>query len=143
VPRIPPGVNFLAAFFVFGTAMSGLASIGLLFPGSVLEPMWRLNPESRASLASLGPVGIGLMATVSMACAAAAYGLRALSAWGHKLAVALLVVNLLGDAAGAIFRNDLWTLIGIPIGGLLIAYLLQPHVRALFQYRGTVPRGNG
>ena len=120
--------------------MSGLASLGLLFPGGMLEPMWRLNPEARADLGSLGPAGIGLMATVSIACLCAAYGLRSLSAWGHKLALALLGVNLLGDVANAVFRHDLRTLIGIPIAGALIAYLLQSHMRELFRWRSRIRR---
>ncbi len=39
----PPGITALSFFFLFGTVMSGLASLTLLFPGSVLEPLWRLN----------------------------------------------------------------------------------------------------
>lgn len=55
MPRVPTGVNVLAVFFVFGAGMAGLASLGLLFAGGALEPMWRLNPEARTHLASLGP----------------------------------------------------------------------------------------
>jgi hypothetical protein len=141
MPPVPTGLKVLAVFFVFGAGMAGLASLSLLFPGGALEPMWQLKPEARTHLASLGPVGIGLMAMVSIACAGAAHGLWSLASWGHKLALALLGVNLLGDAANAIFAHDVRTLIGIPIGGLLIAYLLQPHIRALFGWRGLVPRG--
>jgi hypothetical protein len=141
MPPVPTGVNVLAVFFVFGAGMAGLASLSLLFPGGALEPMWQLKPEARTHLASLGPIGVGLMAMVSIACAGAALGLRSLAGWGHKLAVALLGVNLLGDAANAIFAHDLRTLIGIPIGGVLIAYLLQPQIRALFGWRDLIPRG--
>ena len=140
MPRAPTGVNLLAVFFLFGAIMSGLAFMSLLFPGGMLETMWQLNPVARTNLGSLGPVGIALMAAISIACASAAYGLRTLAGWGHKLAVALLVLNLLGDAANAIFRHDLRTLIGLPIGGFLVAYLLQAHIRALFGWRGVDPR---
>ena len=140
MPPIPTGVKGLAVFFLFGAAMAGLASLSLLFPDGALEPMWQLKPEARTQLGSLGPVGIGLMAIVSIACAAAALGLRSLDGWGHKLAVALLGLNLVGDAASALFARNLWALIGIPIGGLMIAYLLQPHLRALFAWRSLNPR---
>lgn len=140
MPPVPTGVKALTVVFLFGAAMAGLASLSLLFPGGALEPMWQLKPEARAHLASLGSVGGGLMAMVSIACAGAALGLRSLDGWGHKLAVALLGLNLVGDAASAIFARNLWALIGIPIGGLMIAYLLQPHMRALFGWRGLVPR---
>jgi len=140
MPPVPTGVKVLAVFFVFGAGMAGLASLSLLFPGGALEPMWQLKPDARTHLASLGPVGVGLMALVSIACAGAALGLRSLDGWGHKLAVALLGLNLVGDAASAIFARNLWALIGIPIAGVMIAYLLQPHMRALFGWRGLVPR---
>lgn len=140
MPPVPRGVNALAALFVFGAAMAGLASLALLFPGGALEPVWQLNPVARTQLASLGPVGIGLMVMVSIACAGAALGLRSLAGWGHKLAVALLGVNLLGDAANAMSGHYLRALIGMAINGLLIAYLMEPHVRALFAWQGMIPR---
>jgi hypothetical protein len=46
--------------------------------------------------------------------------------------LALLAVNLLGDATNAFVRGDLRTLIGLPIGGALIVYLLSSRVRGQF-----------
>ena len=128
----PRGVRALAAFFVFGAIMSGIACLALLFPSGVLEPMWQLNPESRVGLLKLGPLGIALIATVSVACALSALGLVKRSAWGYRLAIGVLTVNLVGDAANAVIRHDMRTLIGLPIGGILIAYLLRPRIRSLF-----------
>jgi hypothetical protein len=34
-------------------------------------------------------------------------------------------VNLVGDTFNAVFRGDLRTLIGLPIGGLMIWYLIS------------------
>ena len=142
MPPVPRGVKALSALFLFGAAIAGLASLALVFPGGVLEPVWQLNPVARTHLATLGPIGIGLMATVSIACVAAALGLRSLAGWGHKLALALLGVNLVGDAASAISGHYLRALIGIALDGLLIAYLLEPHIRALFAWRGFNLRGH-
>lgn len=119
----------LAIFFGFGATMSLLAALGLLFPGSLLEPMWLLNPEARAGLSSLGLWAVLLMAMVSAACAGSARGLWIRAEWGRRLAVAVLAVNLAGDLIGALARHDPRTLIGLPIGGLFIAYLLSPGVR--------------
>jgi hypothetical protein len=140
MPRIPTGIHVLVAFFLLGALVSALACIALLLPGGALEPLWKLNPESHQALASLGPAGIWLMAVVSVACAASAAGLRSLSLWGHRLALLLLSVNLVGDVTNAIFRHDLRTLIGVPIAGLLIAYLLQPHIIGCFKWSGMPPR---
>lgn len=48
------GLTLLAGFFGFGTLMCLLTLLGLLFPGGVLEPMWRLNPEARVSFQANG-----------------------------------------------------------------------------------------
>jgi hypothetical protein len=141
MPPVPRGVKALSALFLFGAAIAGLASLALLFPGGALEPVWQLNPAARTHLASLGTVGAGLIATVSIACAAAALGLRSLAGWGHKLALALLGVSLAGDAVNAMSGHYLRALLGMAFAGLLIAYLLQLHMRALFAWRGPIPRG--
>jgi len=141
MPPVPRGVKAASALFLFGAAITGLASLALVFPGGVLEPVWQLNPVARTHLATLGPIGTGLMATVSIACVAAALGLRSLAGWGHKLALALLGVSLAGDAVNAMSGHYLRALLGIVFGGLLIAYLLQLHMRALFAWRGPIARG--
>jgi hypothetical protein len=127
-----PGVIALGVFFAFGAVASLVAATALLFPGGPLEPMWRLNPDARQGLAGIEPWGILLMAVVGVVCAAAAIGLWARNAWGRRLALGLLTVNMAGDLLGAMVRHDPRTLIGLPIGGALIAYLLSARVRQLF-----------
>jgi hypothetical protein len=63
------------------------------------------------------------MGTVSLACGLAALGLWRRARWGYRLALAILTVNLLGDVGNALFRGDPRTLVGLPIGAGLIAYL--------------------
>jgi hypothetical protein len=75
------------------------------------------------------------MCAVAVACAFTAVGLWVQTLWGHRLALSLLAVNLIGDTINAFIRGDLRTLIGLPIGGLLIVYLLTPGVRGKFLAR--------
>ena len=131
--RRPVGLTILAAFFAFGSLMALLASLGLLLPGGVLEPMWRLNPQAQVSLTALHSWGVVLMLTVGIACALAAIGLWTRAMWGHHLAVGILAVNLVGDGLNVIVRGDLRALIGLPIGGAIILYLLRSRVREQFQ----------
>ena len=130
--QTPLGVRLLVLFFSFGTIMCVLTILGLLFPGSVLEPMWRLNPDAHAAFRSLGRWSIVLMLIVGTACASAAIGLAGRKRWGWQVAIAVLAVNLLGDTINAIARHDFRTLIGIPIGGALILYLMSKRVRKFF-----------
>jgi hypothetical protein len=122
----------MAAFFVFGALMSGLASLSLAFAGGPLEPMWRINPTAHEALAQMGGWAVILMATVCLACAFSAVSLWNLWYWGYLLAIGVLIINLFGDTLGAIVRGDPVTLIGLPIGGTLIWYLARPSVRAQF-----------
>jgi len=126
----PAGVVALSAFFALGAAISLCTAIALLFPGRALEPMWRLNPDAHAAFLAMRGWAIMLMAVVSAGCALSAIGLWQRAPWGRYLAVGLLAVNLLGDTANAIVRDDRRTLIGLPIGGALIAYLMSGRVKA-------------
>lgn len=127
------GVLALAVFFVFGTLMSGLSFLALLFPSSQLKSIWRLNPDAHTSFLLLGGWALMLMASVSLACGLAALGLFRYRRWGYWLALGILATNAIGDLGGAILRSDPRTLIGVPIVALLIAFLARPRVRSMFK----------
>jgi hypothetical protein len=112
--------------------MALLTLFMLLFPESVLDSLWRLNPEAHVGLQSLGRWAIALMAIVATACGLSAVGLAKLAPWGRILALAVLAVNLIGAVGGALIRRDPRTLIGVPIGGAVILYLISTGVRRIF-----------
>lgn len=105
--------------------MSGLTFFLLLFPGSPLDVSWRLNPRAHESLSSFGWPALPLMGVTSLACATAAVGLWRCSPWGMWAAITLLAINLLGDTANVVATHDLRALIGLPVAGLLIWYLIK------------------
>jgi len=115
VPRI-----LFVAFFAFATCMSLLTIVLLVFPNTPLNALWHVNPEARQAFAAHRAGAMLLMTLVGAACAAAAVGLARRAAWGRRLAIVVLTVNLLGDAGGAIVRRDPRTLVGLPIGGAMI-----------------------
>jgi hypothetical protein len=133
-PR-PFGIIGLVGFFLFGAAVSLITAIALLDPQGPLEPIWRLKPEARGQFQAMGMWAIPLMGAIFIACSLAALGLRHCRPWGRQLALGILTVNLVGDMANALLRHDWRTLIGLPIGGALIAYLLSARVKSLFQVR--------
>ncbi len=135
----PLGVTALSIFFAAGTIPSSASALALAFPGAWSAAMWRLKPEAPADFARLGQLAIPLMLVVAAACAGAAVGLWTRQRWGHRLAVGVLSVNLLGDTLNAVVRADWRTLLGLPIGGAMLAYLLSHRIRAWFE-RGAVVR---
>ena len=112
--------------------MAGTTCLALLFPSSEWEVMWRLNPEALPAFQAMGSWAILLMFSVATACAMAATGLWIRARWGHRLAIAILLVNMVGDIGNVIVRDDLRTLIGIPIAAAMIGYLLTARVRKEF-----------
>src|SRR2546425_6993073 len=136
--RRPVGLTLLTAFFVFGALMAFLAFLVLLLTGGFLEPIWWLNPEAYRALTELGAWGMLLMAAVAIACALAAIGLWIQAQWGRRLAIGILAINLLGDVMNTVTHGDLRTLIGIPIGGAMIFYLLRARTRAQFEVRSRL-----
>lgn len=115
----------LVIFFATGALICLVTMIALAFPGGFLEPIWRLKPEARVEFQQIGIWSVPLMAVVSTACGLAAVGLAKNAEWGRWVAIGVLSVNLVGDSLNALLRDDPRTLIGLPIGGLMIWYLLK------------------
>lgn len=120
------GITFAQHFFAAGTLICFGVILGLAFPGSLLESIWRLKPEARVQFLQIGRgVSIGLMLIVGSACGLSAIGLSRNAEWGRRLALAVLVLNVIGDSLNALLQHDPRTLIGVPIAALMIAYLLR------------------
>jgi hypothetical protein len=123
--RNPIGIVLLVIFFAAGALICIVVMLALAFPGSFLEWIWRLRPDAHTDLEEYGMWSIALMATVGAACGLAALGLARQAEWGRQVAIGVLTVNLVGDTFNAVFRGDLRTLIGLPIGALMIWYLVK------------------
>lgn len=123
--RRPVGIILLSIFFGAGALLCIVVMLALAFPGSFSEMIWRVRPDAQIGFQEFGEWSIALMAAVGAACGLAAFGLARRAEWGRRIALCVLTVNLVGDAFNAVFRQDLRTLIGLPIGGLLIWYLAR------------------
>ena len=128
----PRGVAALAVFFGVGAVIAATSCVSLLFPGSALEPMWRLNPRARDAFARMGPLAVALLATVAVACALSSFGLWRGARWGHRLALVVLAVNLLGDITNLVLGVEPRAAFGVPIVAALLVFLASTPVRALF-----------
>jgi hypothetical protein len=123
------GTILLIIFFAAGALICLVTMLALAFPESCLKSIWRLKPEARNQFEEIGrSVSIVLMAAIGIACGLAAVGLAQAAKWGRWLAIGILTANLIGDSVNALLRHDPKTLIGLPIGGLMIWYLVKKKV---------------
>jgi hypothetical protein len=125
----PAGVIALTAFFAASTLISFTAALALLVPETALDGIWSLNPVAHEALIDAGVEGVVLLFTVSAGCALAAMGLWLRRTWGRRLGVGVLVVSMLGAFGNVFFRGDGRSLIGLPIVGILTAYLMSERAR--------------
>ena len=120
------GRILLVFFFAFGALISLVVMLALVFPGSDLESRWRLKREAQTQFQTIGRgASAALMAIVATGCGFAAVGLARNTEWGRRLAIGILTINLIGDSLDALFMRDAKTLIGLPIGGLMILFLAR------------------
>jgi hypothetical protein len=120
------GRILLVIFFAAGALISVVVMLALVFPGTDLESVWRLKPEARTQFQTIGRgASAALMTIVATGCGFAAVGLARNREWGRRLAIGILIINLIGDLLNAFFTRDAKTLIGLPIGGLMILFLVR------------------
>ncbi|HEY2109788.1 MAG TPA: hypothetical protein VGH17_07790 [Candidatus Acidoferrales bacterium] len=127
------GLTAMAVFLFFGAAMATFAGITLLFPGSFLDPIWRLNPDAGEQLRQLGRgVGIAFLG-LGAAMIAAAVGWIKRHFWGWALAVVIVASQVLGDLVNAFRGEWLKGVLGAAIAGALLVYLTRRNVRDAFE----------
>jgi hypothetical protein len=128
----PVGITALSIFFLAGALISLTAGLSLLFPNSIIEPMWRVNPRGHQGLVRIGLWGVALLFAASVSCAAAAVGLWRSARWGHRVAVTLIAINLLSDVANSVLGAEPRAVVGVPIAFALLLYLMSKRVRRYF-----------
>lgn len=129
------GFTAMGIFLFFGAIMTSLAAITLLWPGTVLDRLWKLNPTAYKQLAPRGClIGIPFL-LLGAALAAAGIGWFRRLLWGWRLATIIIGIQVLGDIVDCVRGDLLRAGTGVVIAGALLLFLLQPQTRAMFAYR--------
>ncbi|MBZ5658518.1 MAG: hypothetical protein LAO56_24970 [Acidobacteriia bacterium] len=134
VPRDSPrGMTAIGVFFFFGALMASLAGTTLLWPGTVLDRMWALNPNAYEQLAPLGRTVGSVFLALSGALAAAGVGWFKRRVWGWGLAVVIIATQVAGDWVTIFMGQLVRGGVGVVIAGALLFYILRPRVREAFR----------
>lgn len=123
----------MGVFLFFGALMALLASTTLLWPGTSLDLIWKLNPNAYRQLSPLGrPAGIGFL-ILAVILAFAGTGWFKQKLWGWQLAVGVMGVQFLGDFANMFMGEVFKGAFGATIAGAIILYLFRPGVHNAFR----------
>lgn len=125
----PAGIVALTILFYLGTVLSFAAALSLMESGSALDAIWRLDPAAHGGLAELGFAAIAILILVSVASAVAAAGLWIRQPWGRWAGIFVLVATMVGNFANVFFQGDGEALIGLPVTGILTAYLMSGRAK--------------
>ena len=152
----PTGVTLIAIYHFLAAACLLLAACAIVVGGSLLGAFLGRNLDTHVGGASLGfligVVGAMVFFGFAAIAAIAGYGMWTMRGWGRILTIVLAAISLLAALPGFLIRAPLhlfggfffggFGLIRIAISGLIIWYLVQPQVVALFRTQGAVPQAS-
>jgi len=122
----------MGGFLFFGAAMASLAGTTLIWRGTFLDGVWRLNAIAYRQLTPYGrPAGI-LFFVLGLTLASAGVGWFLRRLWGWRLAVGIIAAQVAGDLVNAFLGQFVRGAVGAAIAGALLVYLLRPQVRSVF-----------
>jgi len=145
----PTGIVLIAIYHFLAAALLVLAAIALMAGGSLLGGFigaGRSSPIGGMGLGFLvGALGAAFVLVFAIIAALAGYGVWELREWGRILCIVLAVIAILFSLPGLLFHLGFffggWRLIRLAINVLIIWYLVQPRIRALFRgTAGALPR---
>lgn len=133
----PRGMAAVGVFLLVSAAIAMLAGVSLLWRGTPLQPMWRLNPRAYRELAPYAAMaGSGLL-VLACTLAAAGIGWFRRREWGWWLAVAIIGTQVLANAVNIVMGRVVEGAFGFVVAEALLIYLLRTAVRAEFLRGGT------
>jgi hypothetical protein len=84
----PIGFAAIGAFLFFGALMASYAAITLLYPGTILDQGWKLNPNAHLELSAVGRIMALPFIILAPVLALAGVGWFRRSFWGWLLGFA-------------------------------------------------------
>jgi hypothetical protein len=138
----PTGIVLIAIYHFLAAAFLVCLAIALGVGGSVLGAMFAAGNSVPLSGMGffVGIVGAAFMLVFAVIAALAGYGLWTLREWGRILCIVLAGISILFSLPGLLFMGlhfeffmGGYRLIKLAISVLIIWYLVQPHIRSLFQ----------
>lgn len=119
ITGLPSGMRAAGIFLLFGAAMASLAGATFVWRGTVLDRMWTVNPGAYNQLAPYGKtVGI-LFLLLGGTLAFSGVGWLKRRVWGWRLAVIIIVTQVLANFVTPLMGGVTKGLVGAIISGAI------------------------
>lgn len=138
-PR-PKAVVVIATFLFAATIIAFIVGVNLLFPGPLLDRMWKFNPQGAALFHTIGRAsGVFLMA-LGVCTFFAALGLLRGRRWAWWFGVCLFAVDASGNIVSYLLTHDaLRSGAGAIISATFLFFLCRYPVRDYFRRHALTP----
>lgn len=135
----PTGIVLIALYHFLSAVFLVLLALSLVIGGNILGAMFGAGKGPLIGLL-VGTVGAAFFFLYAVIAAVAGYGVWNLREWGRILCIVLAALSLLISLPGLLLMGlhlslffGGYRLVRIAISILIIWYLVQPQIKALFQ----------
>jgi len=136
----PKPIVVIAAFLFAATIVAFVVGESLLFPNTLLDSLWKFNPEGAALFHSIGRLSGVFLLSLGVATFFAALGLLRGQRWAWWFGVVLFVTDACGNIVSYFLTNDaLRSLTGTIISATFLVFLCRDSVRGYFLRQELTP----
>lgn len=138
--RRPKTVVVIAVFLFAATIVALVTGESLLFPNSLLDKLWKFNPEGAALFHSIGRASGVFLLALGVGTFFAALGLLRCRQWAWWFGVFLFAIDASGNIVSYFLTHDaLRSLTGAIISATFLFFLCRYSVRRYFLGQPLTP----
>ena len=136
----PKPIVVIAAFLFAATIVAFVVGESLLFPNTLLDSLWKFNPEGAALFHSIGRLSGVFLLSLGVATFFAALGLLRGQRWAWWFGVVLFATDACGNIVSYFLTHDaLRSLTGTIISATFLVFLCRDSVRGYFLRQELTP----
>lgn len=136
----PKTIAVIATFLFAATIVALVVGESLLFPNTLLDKLWKLNPEGAALFHSIGRVSGVFLLALSVGTFFAALGLLRGQRWAWWFGVVLFTIDASGNIVSYFLTHDaLRSATGAIVSATFLWLLCRHPVRDYFFRQALTP----
>jgi hypothetical protein len=136
----PKAIFGIATFLFIATIVAFVVGESLLFPNTLLDSLWKFNPEGAALFHSIGRLSGVFLLALGVGTFFAALGLLRGQQWAWWFGVALFAMDACGNIVSYFLTHDaLRSSTGATISATFLVFLCRDSVRGYFLRQALTP----